>query len=339
MIVSLFVFLCFGLNSSSLRNFSFLSANIKEAVNKDEQLFAKPVNNFLSESPKIALLQENSVVAVAPPSAVDPQVLGTIMGGVNSGELAVDGGNDVFEYIVQEGDTISSIANKYNISAETLLWANELTSKSIISAGQKLIILPVSGVLYYVKAGDTLSDIAQIHQAKVEEIIKFNSLSNEGDIFVGDILIIPNGQMPEKPKPTYYASQIPIGSSYFICPHAPCHITQGLHWYNAIDFANIGESCGKPVFAAAGGQVLKVSYGYNQGAGNYIRILHPNGLITHYGHLQKIFVAVGQNVSQGEMVGLIGYSGRTIPAGPSGCHLHFAVYSSEGNPPRNPFAR
>jgi len=324
LIVFFFGFLCFGLNSLSSGSFSFLQASLS----KTDSLFVKPANNFLRESPKIALLESNSVIAVSPPSSVDPQVLGAIIGG---GELELDGGNNVFEYVVQNDDSISSIAEKYNISVNTILWANELSSKSTIKAGQKLVILPVSGVLYNVKSGDTLGEIAEVFKGDADEIVEFNNLSDEGDIFVGDILIIPGGKMPAQ-KATYTASQVPIGSSYFICPHSSCHITQGLHWYNAIDF---GGKCGDPIIAAAGGIVQRVAFGWNGGAGNYVRVLHPNGVVTMYGHLQAILVESGQPVSQGEIIALMGGKPGMAGAGIStGCHVHFDVRGS-----RNPFAK
>ena len=135
------------------------------------------------------------------------------------------------------------------------------------------------------------------------------------------------------PKSTYYASsQVPIGSSYFICPTADCRITQGLHWYNAIDF---GAKCGSPIYAAAAGTVQRVEYGWNSGAGNFITILHPNGVVTMYGHIQSNLASPGQEVSQGEMIALVGGKPGTPGAGIStGCHVHFGVHGA-----RNPFAK
>ncbi len=293
----------------------------------------------ITESPELTFIQKNSLAGISCSQIFSSKVLGALAGGEFLEEK-----KEITEYIVQPGDALGSIAISFDISLNTILWANNLSQSSVIKPGQKLIILPVSGIIHHVKEGDTLSGIAKTYKGEVEGTVAFNDLSEEGDIYVGDILIVPDGIQPPpsyivSSQPSKY-SQIPVASSYFIIPiSSPYRVTQGLHWYNAIDFANQGNSCGKPVFAAAGGEVLKIRYGYNQGAGNYVRILHPNGLITHYGHLQKILVTPGQPVSQGEMVGLIGYTGRTIPSGPSGCHLHFALYSSQGNPPVNPFAR
>jgi LysM repeat protein len=255
----------------------------------------------------------------APPFLVSGRVLGALGGFVQKREIE--------EYIVQPGDNLTSIAEKFGISLETLLWANDLQVNSVIKPGQKLVILPVSGVLHIVREGDTLSEIAKIYKANLEDIVEFNGLEDEGKIYVGDLLIIPGGK---KPRISQRYHQVPLSRSYFICPiPSPCRITQGLHWYNAVDFSN--GRCGEPVFATAGGKVQRTGYG--RISGYYVRILHPNGVITFYGHLSKIIVKPGQKVYQGQIIGYVGHSGLTIPRGPAGCHVHFDVRFA-----KNPFA-
>jgi LysM repeat protein len=102
----------------------------------------------------------------------------------------------VVSYIVQEGDTISSIAASFGITINTLLWANKLKETSIIRPGDELIILPISGVLHRVKNGETVGNIATKYKANTEKIIAFNDLPADGAIQVGQKLIIPDGQMP-----------------------------------------------------------------------------------------------------------------------------------------------
>lgn len=297
------------------------SVNIKKPEGRLQNLFVGEIQNIGAESPDFSLIQRNSLIAFSPPVMVTPQILGAIIG-----EEKPEIKREIIEYTVQPGDTLSKIAKNFGISLNTLLWANDLNKNSKISIGQKLIILPVSGVMHFIQKGETLGEIAKTYKADIDKIISFNELSNQ-DIFAGDILIIPDGVMPPK---TYFPPQIPLASSYFICPiPSPCRITQGLHWYNAIDFSN--RSCGEPVYSAAGGIVQRT--GYDRISGNFIRIEHPNGVITGYGHLSKILVSPGQQVYQGEIIGYTGYSGYTIPAGPSGCHLHFEVRGA-----RNPFA-
>jgi LysM repeat protein len=284
------------------------------------------------DSPEFCLIQDNTLVGFAPPMTVTPQVLGVIMG-----EAGSDITKDVTEYEVKTGDTLTSIAANFGISLNTLLWANDLTAKSKLKIGQELIILPTSGVLHYVKSGDTVSGLAQKYKTKASEIVEFNELASDDDIFIGDILVIPNGTMPASVKQNYASSgNIPVASSYFICPIAsPCHITQKLHWYNAIDFSH--GKCGDSIYAAAGGVIQRVKYGWNGGAGNTITILHPNGVVTSYGHILSALVSPGDQVYQGQIIGLMGGNTATqgIGAGKStGCHVHFAIHGAT-----NPFAR
>ncbi len=305
------------------RDFSFLSAHAADKFTSLSAFLEFPKNLF-NANPEMVFIQKNSLVGVSSPANVSNQTLGTLA------EEYSDDRKEIIEYETEPGDTLSSVAQKFNISLNTILWANNLSKGSTLKTGQKLIVLPVSGVVHDVKKGDTLVQVAKLYKSGAEDIISFNNLSDEGDIFVGDILVVPNGVMPAKPQPV--ASQIPLGSSYFICPNASCNITQGLHWYNAIDFKG---SCGDPVFAAAAGKVQRVKYGWNQGGGNTVTILHPNGVVTTYGHVSASLANPGQDVSQGDIIALVGGKPGTPGAGIStGCHVHFGVIGA-----RNPFAR
>jgi murein DD-endopeptidase MepM/ murein hydrolase activator NlpD len=283
----------------------------KEFYSQNPFAFSKTWQNL----PEFVFVDNNSLKFSLPPAFVSGKVLGT---------MVEEQRKEIQEYIVEEGDTLFSISKKFGISLETILWANNLDKNSVIKPGQKLIILPVDGVLHEVRAGDTLSEIAKKYQAKIEDIISFNELESPDDIYIGDILIIPGGKMPSpKPAPQPLA---PLAQGYFICPVAGgCRITQGLHFYNAVDFSN--GKCGEPILATAGGTVLKA--GWNRTAGNYVKILHPNGVVTMYGHLQTIFISPGEQVSQGQIIGTMGATGRA-----TGCHLHFDVFGA-----KNPFVK
>ena len=299
-----------------------ISATEKTGDNS-QTLFVGEIQKSGIESPDFSLIQNNSLISSCPPVMVTPQILGAI-----TGEEKPEIRKEIIEYTVEKGDTLLGIAEKFDISLNTLVWANDLSSTSKVQVGQALIILPISGTLHYVKSGETTSEIATKYKSSVEKIVTFNELSGEKDIFVGDILVVPDGIMPPS-KPTY--TEIPLANSYFILP-TKGRISQGLHWYNAIDFAN---ACGSPIYAAAAGTVLKVKFGYNQGAGNYLTISHPNGVITSYGHVLSSLVNPGDQVYQGQIIAYIGGQPGTPGAGKStGCHLHFGVSGA-----RNPFAK
>lgn len=307
-----------------------------EEVSLIDNMFLGQIDISLLESPDLVMVQRTAVKAVSSPAILSPKVLGSVISSGAEPEIR----EDIIEYIVELDDTLSSIADKFNLSLNTLLWANELTRDSLLKPGQKLIILPVSGVIHHVKPGDTVNDIARKYKAKAEDIIAFNELEDASDIFIGDILIAPNGVVPAPVVSSKGVVWAPLPNSYFICPISqPCRITQGLHWYNAVDFSH--GQCEEPIYAAAGGTVLKVRTTTSRsrwalgGGGNYVTILHPNGVVTSYGHLAKILVNPGERVSQGQIIALLGGEPGSPGAGRStGCHLHFGVRGS-----RNPFAQ
>ena len=320
----------------AVKNFNAFLASVSQQyqeIRAMEEPAVGPTILSLGESPEIVFIQKSSLTAISPPVLINPQVLGSLSAG-SLEESETSPRTDIISYTVLSGDNFESIADRFNISLDTLLWANDLNRKSKIKAGQELIILPVSGVIHYVKKGQTLAEIAKTYQADKTETISFNELSEQGDIFIGDILIIPNGTLPPPPKRQAIVrkpEQRPLSSSYFIAP-TNGKITQGLHWYNAVDFAN---SCGSPIVAAAGGEVLKVKYGWNLGAGNVLTVLHPNGVVTSYSHIQKSLVNPGDQVFQGQIIALIGGQPGTPGAGIStGCHVHFSVVGGV-----NPFGR
>ena len=302
--MGLFIFcgvaVCFSAQDNQSSGFVVYQAN------SQSECFVDSRENCEIESPDLCLIQNNTIRGSSPVISVTPKVLGSL--GADPAKIQR---KEVMEYIVEQGDTISSIATKFNISTNTILWANDLTSKSTLKVGKKLIILPVSGILHVVKSGDTLSEISKHYKSNLSEIIAINDIQ-DNRIFIGDIYILPGAK---KPASSYTAiAKVPSVSSYFIIP---CQgtVTQRLHWYNAVDVAN---KYGTPIYATAGGTVQKT--GYIKIGGNRVRIVHPNGIVTYYGHLSKILVSPGQKVSQGQKIGLMGRTGYA-----TGCHVHFEV--------------
>jgi surface antigen len=109
-----------------------------------------------------------------------------------------DGG--IKMYIVEQGDTLSSIAVKNKVSMNTLLWANDISNVDSIMPGDTLFILPVSGIQYVVKKGDNIDAVAEKFKADKAKIISFNDLAADGSLDEGKTIVIPDGQ-GEKPKP------------------------------------------------------------------------------------------------------------------------------------------
>ena len=94
-------------------------------------------------------------------------------------------------------------------------------------------------------------------------------------------------------------------------------IGQGWKFHEAIDISGSNIK-GKEVIAAGDGEVVKKYYSW--GYGNRIEILHPNGMITSYSHLNEYLVEVGDTVKEGQAIGIVGSTGNS-----TGTHLHFEV--------------
>lgn len=208
----------------------------------------------------------------------------------------------IITYVVQEGDNIAKIASNFNVSQNTIIWENNIKVRGFIKPGQKLKILPISGLKHKIKAGDTLSKIAKKYSATEEDIFDFNDLESD-KLTIGELLIIPNGTRKvtktvsrnvssprncfknHKWAPTVRIRYTRTDFGWLTHPAPGTIRTQGLHGKNAID---MGGPTGTPILAGASGTVTRSFYGgWGGGYGNHIKIQHPNGVATLYAHLSR----------------------------------------------------
>ncbi len=248
-------------------------------------------------------------------------------------------------YIVREGDTLGQIADMFGVSIGTIFWSNDIKSGDLIKEGQVLSILPIDGIKHTIKQGETLAKIVKKYEGDLKETQQYNALSDDVILAVGDEIVIPGG-VDALPSTSQYKGTKDLSMEeyihrnkinvrgtggpeyigYYIRPIVGGRISQGLHGYNAIDFA---APLGTPILASASGTVIisKDNGYWNGGYGNYIVIKHDNGTQTLYSHNSKNIVWVGYNVVQGQVIGYIGSTGRS-----TGPHVHFEVRGA-----KNPF--
>lgn len=231
------------------------------------------------------------------------------------------------EYIVQRGDTISTIAEKFGVSEDTVRWENDLTTDNI-TAGDTLRILPVTGMSYKVQKGDTVYSIAKRFDTDAQKIVDFpfNDFANPEtfSLVEGQMLIVPDAikpsQQPFIHRQVFIAQgPVSISSAGFTWPLHGI-ITQFASWYHmALDIA---APVGSPIVAAQSGRVSKVSVGtWDYGYGNNVYVDDGAGYSSHYAHLVAVNVNPGEDVVAGKtIIGWVGLTGRT-----TGPHLHFEV--------------
>lgn len=246
-------------------------------------------------------------------------------------------------YVVQEGDVLGSISEKFGLSLSSLLWANEMTSRSTIKPGQELTIPPVDGVLYVVKNGDTLGKIANTYDADADRIMAFNALADADDLVPGEELMIPGG---EPPAPVVRTAPV---TSIFTAPSTSTAsgsstdnsgvtnkgsaagrgsmpwptdwrvITQYYGWrHTGVD---IDGDYGTKSYASCSGTVIRS--GWYSGYGITVEIQCDGewaGYVLRYAHHSENLVGVGDYVTVGQTIAKTGTTGRS-----TGTHLHFEV--------------
>jgi len=235
-----------------------------------------------------------------------------------------------FVYRVEGGDTLSGIGEKFKVSVDALKYVNNLTDYTILKVGQEITIPPVSGLIHTVKSGDTLNSIAAKYDVAPQAIADFNYVLDTSKLASGTELVIPGAKVPEPVLPPVYAPpSISLPStggtatpskSFCVWPTTVRIVTQYYAWYhNGIDVATPWGRGMPPLFACTGGRVVRAGWD-PFGLGLHVRIDHGNGYETVYGHMSRIDVGYGQRVDRGQVIGLMGNTGRS-----TGPHVHFTV--------------
>ncbi|MAQ77024.1 hypothetical protein CL684_00630 [Candidatus Campbellbacteria bacterium] len=245
-----------------------------------------------------------------------------------TGKIEVDPDGIVI-YVVQEGDTLSEIAEQFDVSVNTIIWENG-NSKNI-KPGQELRILPVTGVRHTIQKGDTFGKIANLYDVEIEDITVFNDI-DATKLVPGKKIIVPNGVL-RAIRSTSSGSSISTSvavSTSNANKGAYIRPAQGRgsskfgprsgRYHYGIDIA---ASTGTPIVAAASGRVIKTSCG--SGYGKCLIVEHDNGTRSLYAHASKLYVGVGAYVVQGQKIAAIGSTGRS-----TGPHLHFEIMYSNG---------
>jgi murein DD-endopeptidase MepM/ murein hydrolase activator NlpD len=264
--------------------------------------------------------------------------------------------DEISMYTVQNGDTVSGIAENFGLMPETIFAANYAILQDDphnLIAGQELQILPVDGVYWQWLGGISFGAWAEYFEVKPEDIINYpaNNIDSSkitdpanADIPPGVWLVIPGA------KYSYHQpGSIPLGitrtdaASAQVGGSGACGaITGGAVGSGIFDFPtnrhdlsgfdynpktnhlgiDLAGDLGDPIYASDGGVVVYAganSYGY----GNMIMIDHGTGFQTLYAHLSLISVSCGESLNRGQFIGSVGSTGKS-----SGPHLHFEVRTS-----------
>ena len=229
-------------------------------------------------------------------------------------------------YTVKPGDTLTSIATALNVPFREITWSNPGLHLPL-KAGLVLRLPPVPGLVVVVRKGDSLASIAATYGIDPVTIVDFNRI--RGGVKPGSMLVIP---VDPKVGPNLSSGlpADPLQPGEFVCPIPGAQIIQKFgptsfavelpydgyaHFHTGVDLL---AGYGTPIRAAAGGTVTAA--GPAPYFGIRVEVTDSYGLVEIYAHMEEVSVAVGQQVQQGDMVGLVGSTGLSI-----GAHLHFQL--------------
>ncbi len=258
-------------------------------------------------------------------------------------------------YTVEPGDNLFSVATRFNLQPETVLWSNRYNigdDPHMIYPGQQLVILPVDGTMHIWSAGEGLNGVAEFYKVTPEIIINYPgnnlSMATIGDLSAPNIepgtqLIIPGGKGEYSdwriPRITRDDPATALNVGPGACPDSYDGVlgTLNFRWpvsertltgYDYAPSANhygidIGGSIGDPVSTVDNGVVVYA--GWNDwGYGNMIVVDHGEGWQSLYAHLSTVEVTCGQEVYSGDIIGSVGDTGMA-----DGPHLHFELRNDE----------
>ena len=256
---------------------------------------------------------------------------------------------------VEPGDTLFSVAARFGLTPETVLWSNRYNigdDPHMIFPGQELVIMPTDGTLHIWSAGEGLNGVAEFYQVEPNTIINYPgnnlSLASLGDlsnpnIEPGTMLIIPGGKGQfsdwRVPRITREDPATALNIGPGACPDSYDGVLGTLnfawpvssHELSGYDYApsanhygiDITGNTGEPVLTVDNGVI--VFAGWNDwGYGNMVVVDHGQGWQSLYAHLSTVEVSCGQEVYRGDMIGTIGDTGMAI-----GAHLHFELRNDE----------
>ena len=269
-------------------------------------------------------------------------LLTSVQDNTSARKQMTEGGNMEVTHIVEDGETLESLARDYSAEPENMTDDEGNIIAEEPEAGDKIhfhnTVEPVS--------------IKMVETGRVKEVVEYKTIKKESDrYYKGDTIVEQEGRdgyqtfegtitkeggvevnregkvIEERPKvrdkiilvgTAERPKSAPTGT--YAMPIGGYTLTSGygprwgrMHW--GLDMA---APTGSPIYASDGGTVVVA--GYSGGYGLCVDIDHGNGRVTRYGHCSKLLVSVGEQVYQGQNIALVGSTGNS-----TGPHLHFEV--------------
>ena len=252
---------------------------------------------------------------------------GTITPGGNPATRVADDVKPIVRYTLGRADSLQTLGNFYGISAEAIAVSNGISDPSLKNQqGREIMIPPGEGVLYTVVEGDTVESVAKKFKVDPKVIMDYNRLYFEPEHFAPKQLVfVPGASLPtlvyqtDDEEPTVIArppaANNPRPNGRLAWPVGGIITQYFWAFHTGVDMA---AAYGTGIGATEAGTV--VATGWVAVGGLSVRIRHADGLESGYYHMGAVYVAPGQKVERGQIIGTIGMTGVT-----TGPHVHWEL--------------
>ncbi len=229
-------------------------------------------------------------------------------------------------HTLQDGESLSEVASLYGVTIKALIGANsDISSMDQLPSGIELLIPPSEGIVVVLERGQNVIDLLEQHSINPLKFIEVNEIRTPMDLRPGTMVFLPGVEPTEalerlarirEEENRYLWPLYGTLTSYF----GRRNLGMGTARFHAgIDIA---APRGTPITAARSGTVTYAGWS-NRGYGNLVKVRHAGGDESWYAHQSEIYVSVGQSISQGEVIGLVGSTGLS-----TGPHLHLEIHES-----------
>jgi len=227
-------------------------------------------------------------------------------------------------HTLASGETLSGLIGRYGITLKALVGANpDLSSLDRLPVGVELLIPPGEGLLVTLEYGVALTDLIEAYGADPVAVARINRIRSPLDVRPGMLLFLPDVEPTtalqrlaavRELENTYVWPLHGRLTSYF----GRRNLGMGTAaFHRGLDIA---APTGSTIVAARSGTVTFAGWS-DRGYGNLVKIRHAGGAETWYAHASRILVRVGQGVSQGDPIALVGSTGLS-----TGPHLHLELH-------------
>ena len=229
-----------------------------------------------------------------------------------------------FAYRIRPGDMIGKIAEKFDVTQDSIISVNNVRNSRTIRPNEYLKIPTMPGILYTTKKdGESIESIAEKYKVDAAKCSAVNHIELSSGIASGSTIFVPDAALD-------WVTRQEINGDLFRKPiHARWYRSSRFGWrpspftgvrsyHSGVDMAC---PTGMNIYAALPGKVTAT--GYNSTYGNYVIVAHHSGYKTLYGHMSAITCVSGQYVTQDTRIGRVGSTGMS-----TGPHLHFTVFKN-----------